>query len=142
MSSANHGSLSDVEERVGVPEDYLRKELFEGRRKRRLGEFVGLTQFGVNVTTLEPGAYSALRHWHEGEDEFVYVLSGELTLIDETGERILESECFCGFPAGVRNGHHIANLSNELASFIEVGSKRPGQDVVHYPDDEFGPFKR
>ncbi len=142
MANSNHGSLSDVEERVGVAEDYLKRELFEGRRKKRLGDSVGITQFGVNFTILEPGAQSALRHWHEGEDEFIYVLSGELTLIDESGEHTLQSESFCGFPAGIRNGHHIVNMGGEPASFLEIGSRRPGEDTAHYPDDNFGPIKR
>ena len=142
VTNTNHGSLRDVEERVGVAKDYLKRALFEGRRKRQLGDFVGLTQFGVNLTVLEPGAHSALRHWHEGEDEFIYVLSGEVTLIDDRGERVLGRDSFCGFPAGVENGHHIANLGAEPASFLEIGSRCPGADTVHYPDDDFGPVKR
>lgn len=141
-SNAAHGSLSDVEERIGVAKDYIKRELFEGRHKRRLGDYVGLTQFGVNFTVLEPGAYSALRHWHEGEDEFIYVLSGEVTLIDDGGERALGSDSFFGFPAGCENGHHIANLGSETASFLEIGSRRPGADTVRYPDDDFGSIER
>ena len=142
MADTRFGSLADVEERIGVAKDYLKRELFLGRRKRRLGDYVGLTQFGVNFTVLEPGAYSALRHWHEGEDEFVYVLSGELTLIDENGEQILGNGMFCGFRAGSENGHHLANLGDEPAAFLEIGSRRPGEDTVHYPDDDLGPVRR
>ena len=139
-SEAKH--LDDIEEVVGVPEDYFRRELFEGRRKKKLGGAFALSQFGVNHTTLEPGAQSALRHWHDGEDEFIYVLEGELTLEDESGKHRLQAGSFCGFPAGVENGHHLVNSGDVSARYIEVGSKRPGQDTVHYPDDDFGPFKR
>ena len=142
MTDPNHNSLSNVEERVGVAKGYLKSERFEGRRKKRLADTVGITQFGVNYTILEPGAQSALRHWHEGEDEFIYVLSGELTLIDENGEHVLQTETFCGFPAGVENGHHLVNTGSEPASFLEIGSRRPGQDAAHYPDDDFGPIQR
>jgi len=142
MTERNTNTLSNVEERVGVAQDYLKRELFEGRRKKRLGDSVGVSQFGVNYTTLEPGAQSALRHWHEAEDEFIYVLSGELTLVDESGEHVLRCESFCGFPAGVKNGHCIVNLGDEPASFLEIGSRRPGQDTAHYPDDDFGPITR
>ncbi len=142
MTGSNCNSIANVEERVGVADDYLKQELFVGRRKKRLGDTVGISQFGVNHTVLEPGAQSALRHWHAGEDEFIYVLSGQLTLADDSGERTLEPGTFCGFPAGVENAHHILNQGSEPASFLEIGSRRPGHDTVHYPDDDFGPFDR
>lgn len=134
--------VSDIEERVGVGSSYIKAELFAGRRKRRLGDAVGLSQFGVNYTMLEPGAYSALRHWHEGEDEFIYVLEGQLTLIDDDGEHVLETGSFCGFPAGNSNAHHVMNAGDTPAVFLEVGSRRSGDDTVHYPDDNFGPIER
>jgi len=98
--AARIGATADTAERVGVESNYLKKEWLEGRRKRKLGDTAGLTQFGVNYTILEPGAYSALRHWHEGEDEFIYVLDGVLTLIDDNGEHKLAasaggSPCSC-----------------------------------------------
>jgi uncharacterized cupin superfamily protein len=80
----------------------------------------------VNYTTLEPGAQSALRHWHEGEDEFIYVLEGRLTLIDGDGEHVLVPGSFCGFPAGDSNAHHVMNAGDTPAAFLEVGSRRPG----------------
>ncbi len=137
------GNVSDVPALTGA-ESYpdALKPLFEGRRKARLGDVVGITQFGVNHTTLEPGSASALRHWHEGEDEFVYVLSGELTLIVTDGEHLLSAGDFAGFPAGQRDGHQLVNRSDEEATFIEIGSRKPGADVVHYPDHSFGPFSR
>lgn len=135
-------STSKIEERVGVSGPYIKKELFHGRRKKRLGDPTGIKQFGVNHTTLEPGAQSALRHWHEGEDEFIYVLTGTLQLIDDSGRHLLEAGDFCGFPSDNANGHHIVNAGDTPASFLEIGSRRPGQDVVHYPDDDFGPIQR
>ncbi|MEQ8992778.1 MAG: cupin domain-containing protein [Pseudomonadales bacterium] len=136
------GQVSDVEERVGVAPNYIKAELFTGRRKRKLGDVVGISQFGVNYTMLEPGAYSALRHWHEGEDEFIYVLEGQLTLIDDDGEHVLGPGNFSGFPAGDSNAHHVMNAGDTPAVFLEVGSRRPGEDTVHYPDDDFGPIER
>lgn len=122
--------------------DYVKKELFEGRRKKQLGHPVGLTRFGVNHTTLEPGAYSALRHWHEGEDEFIYVLEGSLTLIDDNGQHPLTVGSFAGFPAGVANAHHLYSHTNRPVNYLEIGSRRPGADTVDYPDDDFGPIVR
>lgn len=136
------GSVADMSERIGVPADYIKRELFVGRRKRKLGEHAGLNQFGVNYTVLEPGAYSALRHWHEGEDEFIYVLEGALTLIDENGEHELLAGSFAGFPAGSQNVHHLRNQLDQPVAFLEIGSRRPGADTVHYPDDDFGPVSR
>src|SRR5947208_14997786 len=84
----------------------------EGREKTALGNVAGLTQFGVNLTRLKPGAASALRHWHENEDEFVYVLEGEIALIEDSGETMLKPGDAAGFKAGVSNGHHLVNKSN------------------------------
>lgn len=142
MTHTRIGALSDIPESRGVSAGYLKPELFEGRIKRRLAKTLGLSQFGVNYTTLEPGAYSALRHWHEGEDEFIYVLYGRLTLIDNEGEHSLGPGEFCAFPAGEPNAHHLRNATGEAVSFLEIGSSRPGYDVVHYPDDHFGPIHR
>ncbi|HYD44857.1 MAG TPA: cupin domain-containing protein [Phenylobacterium sp.] len=123
-----------------VPE--FRPEWFAGKREKQLGKVVGLTQFGVNHVTLEPGARSALRHWHEAEDEFVLVLAGELTLIDEAGAHALPTGAFAGFPAGEPNGHHLANLSDAPAVYLAIGSRRPGEETVHYPDDPLGPVRK
>ena len=103
---------------------------------------VDITQFGVNHVTLEPGSISALRHWHEAEDEFVYVLSGTLTLIDDNGEHTMEQGSFAGFPAGCANAHHLVNRSNASAIFIVVGSRKPGEERMHYPDDAIGPIRK
>lgn len=105
----------------------------EGREKAALGEVVGLTQFGVNLTRLKPGAASALRHWHEAEDEFVYVLAGEITLIEDGGSTVLQAGDAAGFKAGVANGHHLVNESRRDALYLEVGT-RATRERAHYPD--------
>jgi uncharacterized cupin superfamily protein len=137
--------LSQVPISTGLPKSLanpIKPELFMGNHQARLATLVDITQFGVNHITLEPGSISALRHWHEAEDEFVYVLSGKLTLIDDNGEHTLEEGSFAGFPAGCPNAHHLENRSQEPASFIVVGSRKPGDDTVHYPDDDLGPIQR
>ncbi len=87
------------------------RSITDGREKAALGDVAGLTQFGVNLTRLKPGAASALRHWHEAEDEFVYVLEGEITLIEDGGATVLRPGDAAGFKAGVANGHHLVNKS-------------------------------
>lgn len=106
---------------------------FDRRIKRALGDAGGLTQFGVNLTTLEPGAMSALRHWHKHEDEFVYVLAGEVTLITDAGEETLTAGMAVTFPAGEPDGHHLVNRSSATVTYLEVGTRSPVEDVV-YPD--------
>ena len=104
-----------------------------GREKAALGNLAELTQFGVNLTRLKPGAASALRHWHENEDEFVYVLEGELTLIEDEGEIPLRAGEAAGFKAGVPNGHHLVNKSPRDAVYLEIGT-RAERERAHYPD--------
>ncbi len=104
-----------------------------GREKMALGNLAGLTQFGVNLTRLKPGAASALRHWHDNEDEFVYVLEGELMLIEDGGETLLKPGEAAGFKAGVPDGHHLVNKSQRDALFLEIGT-RSARDHGHYPD--------
>ncbi|UXH99982.1 cupin domain-containing protein [Photobacterium sp. TY1-4] len=103
---------------------------------RSLGDSFGLSQFGVNLEVLQPGAQSALRHWHTESDEFLYVLSGALVLVTDEGEQTLQSGMCVGFPAGKENGHHLINRSSEIATFIVVGSRVNGDEAV-YPDDDF-----
>ncbi|HEY3887282.1 MAG TPA: cupin domain-containing protein [Caulobacteraceae bacterium] len=118
-----------------APADRIRAAWFAGAQEHALGRAVGVNQFGVNHLTLAPGAYSALRHWHEGEDEFVYVVEGEVSLIDDNGEHVLTQGGFAGFPAGVANAHHLANRSSSPASLIVVGARQRGLETIHYPDD-------
>jgi uncharacterized cupin superfamily protein len=105
----------------------------EGREKTVLGNAAGLTQFGVNLTRLKPGAASAHRHWHETEDEFVYVLEGEATLCEDGGETVLRAGDCAGFKAGVPNGHCVINRSQGDVVYLEIGT-RAAADRFHYPD--------
>ena len=104
-----------------------------GRLKQALGDAVGVRNFGVNLVRLLPGAASALRHWHERQDEFVYVLEGVLTLVTDAGEHRLTPGMAAGFPAGVADGHHLVNRSDRDAVYLEIGDRSPG-DVYHYSD--------
>ena len=134
--------LSEVPVLTGLPTSTskaIKPELFRGKHEAQLGRAVGITQFGVNRVTLEPGSISSLRHWHEGEDEFVYVLSGELILIDNEGEHALAAGFCAGFPAGAANAHHLVNKSDSPATFMVVGTRKRGQETIHYPDDGIGP---
>lgn len=99
----------------------------------QLGAAAGLTQFGVNVTTLPPGSWSSQRHWHALEDELVYVLEGEVVLIEDEGEQVLWTGDAAGFPAGVRNGHHFVNRSSSDVRLLTVGS-RSDADHGEYSD--------
>lgn len=104
------------------------------RFRRRLGDAAGLSQFGVNLTRLAPGAWSSQRHWHTGEDEFVYIVAGEAVLVTDAGEQVLRAGECAGFPAGVSNGHHLQNRSAGDVLFLEVGSRRPDDDEAYYSD--------
>ncbi len=103
------------------------------RTKRVLGDALGLGNFGVNLVTLPPGAASAQRHWHSHEDEFVYLVEGELTLITEDGEQVLCPGQIAGFPAGKADGHHLVNKGAAPATYLEIGD-RNAEDVCTYPD--------
>lgn len=107
----------------------------QGREKISLGALAGLTQFGVNLTRLKPGAASALRHWHAHEDEFVYVLEGEVTLIEDGGQTLFKAGEVAGFKAGVPNGHHLVNASTRDALYLEIGT-RAAIERANYPDDD------
>jgi uncharacterized cupin superfamily protein len=115
----------------GYPEQF--KKPCVGREKTVLGDLAGLTQFGVNRTRLPPGVASSLRHWHEQEDEFIYVLEGELTLVEDNGETLLKPGDAAGWKAGVPNGHMLVNRSSRDAVYLEIGSRLP-RERAHYPD--------
>lgn len=107
----------------------------DGREKTALGNAAGLTQFGANLTRLKPGAASALRHWHEREDEFVYILEGEAMLVEEQGETLLGRGDAAGFKAGIANGHRLVNRSDRDVLYLEIGT-RAREERAHYPDDD------
>jgi len=103
------------------------------RRRIKLGDAAGLTQFGVNLCTLPPGAWSSQRHWHSSEDELIYVVAGEVTLVTEEGEEVLRAGDSAGFRAGDPNGHSFQNRSNADVVLLEVGTRIAG-DVATYSD--------
>ncbi len=103
------------------------------RIKKALGSAGGLNDFGVNLTELPPGAWSSQRHWHTSEDEFVYVLSGELTMVTNAGEEVLYAGDCAAFPKNLADGHHLVNRSDGMAVYLEEGSRREN-DLCHYPD--------
>lgn len=113
------------------PEPYA--SMMKGRSSLRLGEAGGLTQYGVNLVTLDPGALSSLRHWHAHEDEFVMVTEGECTLIDDTGGHVMRPGDCAAFPAGDRNGHHFVNRTDRVAKFLVVGTRAP-KEIATYSD--------
>ena len=120
-----------VESQTGYPEPFRQAVL--GRSRKRLGNAVGLDQFGVNLTTLKPGASSALRHWHEKEDELVYILEGEVALIEDEGETVLKPGDAAGFKANTPNGHHLVNRTQRDAVYLEIGT-RSKHETASYPD--------
>src|SRR5580658_4522540 len=103
------------------------------RERRKLGDAAGLTQFGVNLLRLPPGAWSSQRHWHTAGDEFVYVLSGEVVLVTDGGEEVLRAGDAAGFPANDSNGHCLQNRSATDAQVLEIGT-RAADDTAHYSD--------
>jgi len=106
----------------------------DGREKRKVGDHAGLSDYGVNIVTLPPGGASAQRHWHEKEEEFTYIMSGELVLITDDGEETVTAGHMMGFPAGYENGHHLVNKSGAPATYMEVGTRCLNDEVCHYPD--------
>ena len=115
----------------GYPEPF--RQVVGAREKRPLGDAFGLSGFGVNLVRLPPGCWSSQRHWHTHEDEFVYILEGELVLVTDAGEQVLTAGMASGFPAGTKNGHHMQNRSGRDAVYLEVGG-RLDQDEAEYPD--------
>jgi len=121
----------EARERTVYPKEHA--GIVKGRQKRVLTEILGLTQFGVNMTTLQPGAASGHRHWHVTEDEFCYVLEGEITLVTDNGEQVLGPGMAIGYPANDENGHHLVNRTKTPATYLEIGT-RAQIDRCFYPD--------
>jgi uncharacterized cupin superfamily protein len=133
--------LADVPVRkgTGYPDPF--NEACSGRTRRRVGDAGGLRDFGVNLMTLPPGRWSSQRHWHSHEDEFVYVLEGELTLAEDTGVTVLRAgECAC-FPKATGNGHHMQNSGAAVAVYLEVGSRHP-DDLTTCADIDLMSFNK
>lgn len=104
-----------------------------GRSKRRLGPALGLTDLGVNLTTLMPGAASAMRHYHSNNDEFVYIVDGEATLVTNAGEQLLSTGMCAGFPKGKKDGHQLVNKGDRPVIYLEAGTNL-SPDLIVYPD--------
>ena len=102
-----------------------------GREQRALGDALKLTQFGVNLVTLAPGTWSSQRHWHANEDEFIYVLDGEVTLVTDAGEKVLGPGMAAGFPAGKPDGHHLVNRTERPALYLEVDTRAAYEEAHH-----------
>jgi uncharacterized cupin superfamily protein len=115
----------------GYPEPYRSRCL--PREKRPLGSALGLTRIGINLTTLPPGKESSMRHWHTLEEEFVYVVSGEVVLVTDAGEQTLVAGMCAGFTAGSGDGHQLVNRGSQPAVYLEISNREPG-DTAHYPD--------
>ncbi|MEO6339050.1 MAG: cupin domain-containing protein [Caulobacteraceae bacterium] len=109
----------------------------KARRRWKLGDAAGLTGFGVNLLRLPPGCWSSQRHWHSREDEFVYVLEGEVVMVTDAGEEVLRAGDCAGFKAGDPDGHHIQNRSDGEAVLLEIGGRQPSE-TVDYPDIDLG----
>ena len=119
--------------RTNYPEPFASR--MAGRDKRPLGDLFGLTNFGVNITRLAPGGASALRHAHTKQDEFVYILAGEPTLITDVGRTVLKAGMCAGFKGGSGDAHHLVNETDAEAVYLEIGDRTDG-DAVTYPDDD------
>ncbi len=109
--------------------------LMDGRVKRTLGDLFGLSNFGVNITRMAPGAMSALRHAHTKQDEFIFVVAGHPTLVTDEGPTRLAPGMCAGFKAGTGNGHQLRNETGEEVVYLEIGDRTPGDEVT-YPDDD------
>ncbi len=114
----------------------------QARERRRLGDAAGLTQFGVNLLRLPPGAWSSQRHWHSGSDEFIFVVAGEVTLVTDAGEEILRAGEAAGFRAGDPDGHHLQNRSGAEALVLEVGTRLSAESVAYSDIDMIVPIDR
>ena len=116
---------------TGYPEPY--KSRVAGRHRRRLGDHAGLKNFGVNLTRLDPGAESSMRHWHAKQDEFVYVVEGEITLVTDAGRQKLGPGMAAGCPAGKADAHQLVNETDRPVDYLEIGDRTP-DDSASYPD--------
>jgi uncharacterized cupin superfamily protein len=133
--------IATVPVRIGTGYPAPFNDACAGRTRQRLGDAGGLQAFGVNLMTLPPGKWSSQRHWHSHEDEFVYVLSGELTLVEDNAETVLRSGDCAAFPKGSGNGHHLQNRSSAIAVYLEVGSRHP-DDLTTCSDVDMMSFNR
>jgi uncharacterized cupin superfamily protein len=132
---------TDIAEKRGSSYPSPHDEPCVGRSNRRLGDVFGLTDFGANLLTLNPGAWSSQRHWHSHEDELIYVLEGTPSLVTDAGEQLLAPGAVAGFPAGDTDGHHLVNNSDKPALILVVGSRK-AEDDAFYSDIDMQLLKR
>jgi uncharacterized cupin superfamily protein len=116
---------------TGYPEPY--RSRVAGRHRKRLGDAAGLKNFGINLVTLDPRSESSMRHWHEKQDEFIFVLEGEVTLVTNAGRQRLGPGMAAGFAAGSTDAHQLVNETNKPVVYLEVGDRTP-EDRASYPD--------
>jgi uncharacterized cupin superfamily protein len=131
MSKARIAQLADIPVNRNIIYPPHLREPFAGRAKRRLGDAVGMKNFGVNLATLEPGAWSSHRHWHTRQDEMIYLIEGELTLVTDSGREVLKPGAVVGFPANAGEAHNLINTGTKTAVYLEVGDRLPGDDVYY-----------
>jgi uncharacterized cupin superfamily protein len=124
---------------VGYPAEF--REQSAGRIRRKLGDAGGLSDFGVNLTSLPPGKWSAQRHWHRDEDEFVFVVEGEIVLVEDHGETVLRAGDCAAFPKASGNGHHLQNRSDATATYLEIGSRNPDDLITCSDVDMMSPSR-
>ena len=124
---------------VGYPPQF--REQSAGRKRLKLGDAGGLEDFGVNLTSLPPGKWSAQRHWHRNEDEFVFVVEGEVVLVEDQGETLLRAGDCAAFPKNSGNGHHLQNRSTAVATYIEIGSRHPDDLITCSDVDMMSPSR-
>lgn len=137
MSDKKHPGFDPLSVTAEVRNPYPppNETVLSGKSRRALGDANGLTKFGVNLTDLEPGGVSALRHWHSAEDEFIYIIEGTPTLVTDAGEQQLAAGMCACFPANSGDAHRLENRSDALVRFLEVGNRSDGEEV-RYPDDD------
>ena len=126
---------TEVETQYGSQYPGAFKDITNGYERKKIGDYAGLTQFGVNYALLRPGAATSLRHWHENEDELVIVFEGEVVLVDDQGETTLRAGESAGFKAGESNGHHLINKSVFDVILFEIGT-RMNEEIGHYSDQD------
>lgn len=110
-------------------------KIVAGRTKRKLAKALGLSDFGVNLSTLQPGAASSMRHYHSANDEFVYIVDGEATLVTDAGKQLLTTGMCAGFPKGTTDAHHLVNEGTRPVTYLEVGTNFE-PDLIGYPDQK------
>ena len=126
--------VEGLEVRSGSNYPHPFNEICLGPTWKKLGDAVGLTDFGVNLVRLTPGKWSSQRHWHTVEDELVYVLEGEVVCVEDDGDHVLKAGDCVAWKAGVANGHCLQNRGDRDAVYLEIGSRRPATDACDYPD--------